>query len=147
MSLEDCVQVVLRLGAAAAVGAALGVDDRQASQALRTLLPMFLTSAVSVAASLAALMEGGFKADANLSATAVADLFQAMALTSGLIAGGVAIVAKTSWSDRLALAGTIWISAMIGASIGLGAWIVGAVAGLLAFGLMAAQSLNKRDDG
>lgn len=132
MGTDDFIQVLVRLGAALAVGGVLGLDRN-----IRTLsfayqrLPLLAASAAAGSA-LAALIVMGFDGDAVPSPNVAASLVQAVALVVGGVAGVVWLVGGSSFETRLNSAIVIWVAAMIGVTIGFGAWIAAAIAGGLA---------------
>jgi putative Mg2+ transporter-C (MgtC) family protein len=117
MTLAD---IILRLGAAAIVGGAIGLnrDLHHKPSGLRTL------SLVAVGAALATLTVSQAPGDA----AAASRVLQGLITGVGFLGAGVIVHnAQSSKVHGLTTAATIWVTAVLGAACGTGDWPVVAV--------------------
>lgn len=111
------LDIVLRLGTAALVGGAIGLnrDLHHKPSGLRTL------SLVAVGAALATLTASQDPNDA----AAVSRVLQGLITGVGFLGAGVIVRhTQTSKVHGLTTAATIWVTAVLGAACGTGAWPV-----------------------
>jgi putative Mg2+ transporter-C (MgtC) family protein len=117
----DMTDVLLRLGAAALAGAALGLDReaRGKPAGLRT------HALVSVGAALVTLVsiELSFR-EGGIDANAVSRVIQGIVAGVGFLGGGAILKSRDRDDVRgLTTAATIWIVAALGVACGAGFWI------------------------
>lgn len=117
----DTLEVLLRLGAAALVGAALGLDReaRGKPAGLRT------HALVSIGAALVTLVsiELSFR-EGGIDANAVSRVIQGIVAGVGFLGGGAILKSKDRDDVRgLTTAATIWIVAALGIACGAGFWV------------------------
>ena len=132
MFADDLIQVLVRLGAALAVGGVLGLDRRVRTLSFACQSLPLMAAGTAAGSALAALIVIGFDGDAVPSPAVAASFVQGVALVVGGVAGAVSFVGGTSFEKRLSSAILIWVAAMIGVAIGFGVWIPAAIAGGLA---------------
>jgi putative Mg2+ transporter-C (MgtC) family protein len=128
--------VALRLGAAALLGALIGLDRelRHKSAGVRTI------GLVTLGAALAVLAATGMTADS----AAASRVIQGALAGLGFLGGGVIVHHRRS-IEGLTTAAAIWSAAALGAASGLGQWPLVAVGGgLILFLLIFAGWLEAR---
>ncbi|WKW50843.1 MgtC/SapB family protein [Rhodomicrobium lacus] len=133
--MTDWPDAVLRLTAAAAVGAAIGLDReaRGKSTGVRTLAIVALGSALAV---LLSEHPSGVQADAS------SRVIQGVLTGIGFLGAGVILHRDTNDKVRgLTTAAAIWFTACIGMACGLGAWPIVVTAAVLVALILA---LGKR---
>lgn len=136
-------EIVLRLGVAVLIGAAIGLDRelRHKSAGVRTI------GIVSLGAALATLIVSGAPADM----AAVSRVVQGALAGIGFLGAGV-IVRQSRSVEGLTTAASIWTAAVLGAGAGLGAWppvIVGAgltIALLVVAGWVEYRMFRRNDE-
>lgn len=142
--MTDWHDIILRLGSAAALGGAIGLNRNLHGKpsGLRTLALVGLGAATMV---LVAIDDGG-------DASAVSRVLQGLLTGIGFLGAGVILhEASTTKVHGLTTAATIWVTACLGAACGAGAWrlaltatvIVGLV---LLFGGPLEKTLRRRLD-
>ena len=142
--MTDWHDIILRLGSAAALGGAIGLNRNLHGKpsGLRTLALVGLGAATMV---LVAIDDGG-------DASAVSRVLQGLLTGIGFLGAGVILhEASTTKVHGLTTAATIWVTACLGAACGAGAWrlaltatvIVGLV---LLFGGALEKTLRRRLD-
>jgi len=128
---ED-VSVVIRLLAATAAGAALGLPRHLSDKpiGMRTLGLVSLGATMVTVATLRYLPSG---ADANATARVLQGLLQGLMVGVGFIGAGV-ILRDTSTNKvhGLTTATTVWIAAALGIACGIADWLVAATGLVLA---------------
>lgn len=124
--------VVIRLLAAAAAGAALGLPRHLSDKpiGMRTLGLVSLGAAIASVTTLRYLPSG---ADANAIARVLQGLLQGLMVGVGFIGAGV-ILRDTSTNKvhGLTTATTVWIAAALGLACGIADWLVAATGLVLA---------------
>ena len=143
--MTDWHDIILRLGSAAALGGAIGLNRNLHGKpsGLRTLALVGLGAATMV---LVAIDDGGGDA------SAVSRVLQGLLTGIGFLGAGVILhEASTTKVHGLTTAASIWVTACLGAACGAGAWrlaltatvIVGLV---LLFGGALEKTLRRRLD-
>lgn len=119
--------VALRLGAAALLGALIGLDRelRHKSAGVRTI------SLVTLGTALAVLAATGMAIDSAASSRVIQGALAGL----GFLGGGV-IVHHRSNIEGLTTAAAIWTSAALGGACGLGLWPLVAIGGGLILALL-----------
>ncbi len=138
----DWIDVILRLGAAALIGGAIGVnrDLHHKPSGLRTL------SLVGLGSALVMLVATSSSIDPNAESRAL----QGVITGIGFLGGGVIIQEASSAKVRgLTTAAAIWVTACLGCACGLGAWRLAIVATTIAgivllFGAGLERVLHRR---
>ena len=116
----DLLDITTRLGAAALVGAAIGLNRyaQHKPTGLRTLSLVATGSAALVLATVDA-------ANGALHADAMSRVIQGIMTGVGFLGAGVIIRGQTDDSVRgLTTAASVWMTAALGALCGIGAWKV-----------------------
>jgi len=125
MEVSTEVTIILRLGAAAMIGAAIGLnrDLHGKPTGVRTL------GLVGLGAALVVLASMDFKLGTELDANPVSRAIQGVLTGIGFLGAGV-IVRDSSGTkvQGLTTAALIWLTACLGIVCGLGAWKVAVVA-------------------
>ena len=141
MDLSSEVVVFLRLGAAALIGAVIGLnrDLHGKPTGVRTL------GIVCVGAALVVLASMDFKTDLGLDANPVSRAIQGVLTGIGFLGAGVIIRDSTGKKVQgLTTAALIWLTACLGIVCGLGAWSVAIVALLFIFALLVGGGALER---
>jgi putative Mg2+ transporter-C (MgtC) family protein len=128
-------EILLRLGAAAVIGAAIGLDRelRHKSAGFRTI------AIVCVGTTLATLVAAG------TDPAAASRVIQGAFAGIGFLGAGVIIHhTKDANVEGLTTAATIWTSAAIGAACGLGDWPAALIAALIVIFLLAVGGAIER---
>jgi putative Mg2+ transporter-C (MgtC) family protein len=125
----DWTEVALRLGAAALLGALIGLDRelRHKSAGVRTI------GLVTLGTALAVLAATGMTADSAASSRVIQGALAGL----GFLGGGV-IVHHRHNIEGLTTAAAIWTAAALGGACGLGLWPLVAVGGSLILVLLIA---------
>jgi putative Mg2+ transporter-C (MgtC) family protein len=134
MDVATEVDIFLRLGAAAVIGAAIGLnrDLHGKPTGVRTL------GLVGLGAALVVLASMDFHTGQGLDANPVSRAIQGVLTGIGFLGAGVIVrdsMGKTV--QGLTTAALIWLTACLGIVCGLGAWTVALVALVLVFVLLA----------
>jgi putative Mg2+ transporter-C (MgtC) family protein len=141
LALED---VAIRLGAAAAAGAAIGLnrDLRGKQIGMRTLA---LVSLGAATVTVATLQVEGMWEDADALSRVVQGLIQGLMAGIGFIGAGV-ILRKPNEDvvQGLTTAATVWVTAAFGLACGLAAWRTVAVALGLALAILVVVAWIER---
>ena len=121
-------EILLRLGAAAAIGAVIGIDREihHKSAGFRTI------SIVCLGTALAVLI-----ASRGADVAAASRVIQGVVAGIGFLGGGVIMHhLKTDSVEGLTTAAAIWAAAAVGAACGLGYWTEALIAAGLVVGLL-----------
>ncbi len=132
----DIVDIVLRLGAAALAGAAIGVNRDLANKpiGMRTLALVALGAA---AIALAGIQVEGMATNPDALSRVVQGIIQGVMAGISFIGAGVILRdAKARMVEGLTTAATVWVTAALGVACGLAAWRVVGVAVVLALLLL-----------
>jgi putative Mg2+ transporter-C (MgtC) family protein len=132
----DWTDVALRLGAAALLGALIGLDRelRHKSAGVRTI------GLVTLGAALAVMTATGMTADSAASSRVIQGALAGL----GFLGGGV-IVHHRRNIEGLTTAAAIWSSAALGGACGLGQWPLVAIGGgLILVLLIVARRVEAR---
>jgi putative Mg2+ transporter-C (MgtC) family protein len=123
----DWTDVALRLGAAALLGALIGLDRelRHKSAGVRTI------SLVTLGTALAVMAATGMAADSAASSRVIQGALAGL----GFLGGGV-IVHHRRTIEGLTTAAAIWTSAALGGACGLGLWPLVTIGGGLILALL-----------
>lgn len=135
------IVILLRLGAAALIGAAIGLnrDLHGKPTGVRTLGLVGLGTALVVLASM------DFKTAEGLDANPVSRAIQGVLTGIGFLGAGVIVRNSTGQKVQgLTTAALIWLTACLGIVCGLGAWTVAVVALVFVFGLLIAGGALER---
>ncbi|MCX7409807.1 MAG: MgtC/SapB family protein [Planctomycetales bacterium] len=140
---DEFHEIVLRLGVAALLGAILGVDRdlHQKPAGVRVLAMVALGAALATLASITAIA----KVDAALP-DAVLRTVQGILSGIGFLGAGV-IMQRTDQNEvhGITTAASIWVSAVVGITSGLGQWLVTATAfGLAMLILIGGRGVEQR---
>ena len=138
----DWLEIFIRLGSAALIGGAIGLnrDLHHKASGLRTL------SLVCLGAALATLSVGQNTADASR-------VIQGLITGIGFLGAGVIVhEAGDSKVRGLTTAATIWVTALLGAACGLGAWrsvaaAISIIAAILLMGGRIERAVHTALDG
>ena len=125
----DWTEIILRLGAATAFGAAIGLNRNlhHKSTGVRTMGLVGLAGALAVVAPLPD--PGG---------QTVSRIIQGLLAGIGFLGGGVIIRrSETHKVHGLTTAASIWVTTLMGVACGIGAWVPAAVATILVILLFA----------
>ena len=149
MELSAEFDILLRLGAAALMGAVIGLnrDLHGKPTGVRTL------GVVSLGAALVVLASMDFKTDTGLDPNPVSRAIQGVLTGIGFLGAGVIVRNSTGVRVQgLTTAALIWLTACLGIVCGLGAWTVAIVALgfvflLLSLGGALERRLHRRWDG
>jgi putative Mg2+ transporter-C (MgtC) family protein len=128
-------EILLRLGAAAVIGAVIGLDReiRHKSAGFRTI------AIVCVGTALATLIAAG--TDPAGASRVIQGAFAGI----GFLGAGVIVHhAKDTSVEGLTTAATIWTSAAIGAACGLGYWAAAVIAAVIVICLLAVGGAIER---
>lgn len=144
-------QILLRLGSAMLVGAALGLNRELHGKAagLRTHALVSLGTAVVIVAALDSQTIAAKPVSAE-----IGRVMQGILTGIGFFGAGVILHDPAGHVSGLTTAATIWISAVLGIVCGLGSWTILLTALLLALGVLffgrpidhIAERLFKRDE-
>jgi len=135
------IAIFLRLGAAAMIGAVIGLnrDLHSKPTGVRTLGIVCLGAALVVLASM------DFRTDLGLDANPVSRAIQGILTGIGFLGAGVIIRDSTGREVQgLTTAALIWLTACLGIVCGLGAWTVAIVALVFVFALLAGGGALER---
>jgi putative Mg2+ transporter-C (MgtC) family protein len=142
--LLDIDDVAIRLGAAAAAGAAIGLnrDLRGKQMGMRTLA---LVSLGAATVTLATIQVDGMWEDAGALSRVVQGLIQGLMAGIGFIGAGV-ILRKPDEDvvQGLTTAATVWVTAAFGLACGLAAWRTVALALVFALTILVAVAWIER---
>ncbi|HEY7670037.1 MAG TPA: MgtC/SapB family protein [Hyphomicrobium sp.] len=132
----DLIDIILRLGAAAAAGAALGINRDLANKpiGMRTLALVALGAAI---VSLATIRVEGIADHPDALSRVVQGITQGIMAGISFIGAGVILrdpQARTV--EGLTTAATVWVTAALGIACGLAAWTIVGVAVALALILL-----------
>jgi putative Mg2+ transporter-C (MgtC) family protein len=140
----DTIDVVLRLVAAAAIGALLGInrDMKQKPIGSRTLGLVALGSA---SVSLAGLQVPGMAGDADATSRVVQGIIQGIMGGISFIGAGVVLRdPKAQTVEGLTTAATVWATAALGIACALAAWTIVIVGTVLTIALLISTDLINR---
>lgn len=135
MELEP-TEAALRLGAAAAVGALIGINRDLAQKPIgsRTL---GLVSLGAATVALAGIQVQGMAENADALSRVVQGIIQGVMAGISFIGAGVILRdTKARTVEGLTTAATVWVAAALGVACGLGAWTTVAVSLVLALVLL-----------
>lgn len=136
----DWPEILARIGAAAVIGAAIGLNRNfhHKSTGLRTLS---LVCCAAAGLTLGALHTGDGAPDVN----AVSRVIQGIMTGIGFIGAGVIIRGQTGTKIHgLTTAASVWVTASLGALCGIGAWkIIAVLSGVVALVLIAGGPLER----
>ncbi len=133
MDVSTGTDLFLRLGAAALIGAVIGLnrDLRGKPTGVRTL------GLVGLGAALVVLSSMDFKTELGLDANPVSRAIQGVLTGIGFLGAGVIVrESRGRKVHGLTTAALIWLTACLGIVCGLGAWPAAAVGLLLVFALL-----------
>jgi putative Mg2+ transporter-C (MgtC) family protein len=134
----DVTDVAMRLGAAAVVGALIGVnrDLAQKPIGVRTLGLVALGAA---AVTVATVQVPGMAENADALSRVVQGVIQGVMAGISFIGAGVILRdAQTRTVEGLTTAASVWVTAALGIACGLGAWATVGIAVVVALFLLAA---------
>jgi putative Mg2+ transporter-C (MgtC) family protein len=134
--MDEFTDIVLRLGAAALAGAAIGVNRDLANKpiGMRTLALVALGAAII---ALAGIRVEGMAANPDALSRVVQGIIQGVMAGISFIGAGVILRdAKARTVEGLTTAATVWVTAALGVACGLAAWRVTVVAVVLALLLL-----------
>lgn len=129
---DQIAEITIRLSIATIIGGLLGLNrDMHGKPAgIRTL------GLVALGACLATLCVLNFDPNHPMPTDAVSRVIQGVLAGVGFLGAGIIMRDDTGQVHRLNTAASIWVTAALGLTCGLGAWIPAAVTRLLVFGLL-----------
>ena len=137
-------EVALRLGAAAAIGVAIGINRDLADKpiGMRTLALVTL-GAASIA--LAGIQVSGMETNADAMSRVVQGIIQGVMAGISFIGAGVILrnpAARTV--EGLTTAASVWVAAALGVACGLGMWNVALIGTVIAVVLLVAARVAEK---
>ena len=133
---EDFIDIIFRLGAAAAAGIIVGINRDLANKpiGMRTLGLVALGAAV---VSLATIRFEGMAGNSDAMSRVVQGIIQGIMAGISFIGAGVILRdAQAKTVEGLTTAATVWVTAALGIACGLAAWTIVGVALVLALILL-----------
>jgi putative Mg2+ transporter-C (MgtC) family protein len=147
----DTTDILLRLGAAAAVGMLIGInrDLQNKPIGMRTLGLVSLGAAV---AAVSAIQVNGMAGNPDALSRVIQGVIQGVMAGISFIGAGVILRdSEARTVEGLTTAATVWVAAALGIACGLAAWITIAVGAALALLLLAGvgwlESVLGKNDG
>ena len=137
--MNETIDVILRLGAAALAGALIGVNRDLANKpiGMRTLGLVALGAAI---VSLAGIQVEGMAGNPDALSRVIQGIIQGVMAGISFIGAGVILRNPQAQTvEGLTTAATVWVAAALGIACGLGAWNVVLIGTVLALALLVAM--------